>query len=170
MSPGISRGDFLPYPKTAVSSEVDLVVEAGRPILFVEAKSGDADVDPSLRYLAVRFPGVPAYNSTRRAPEISSVPRAFACVRRRRSSGRCAEASLDGIYPEHATAADIARATRAGCALVLVCERVTRPRCQCSRLRAVHASVKVSPYAATRRSEARDALGWLNLEGLLPVK
>jgi hypothetical protein len=42
--------------------EVDFVVlEQRKPILFVEAKSSDTDVERGLRHLVRKFPGVPAY-------------------------------------------------------------------------------------------------------------
>jgi hypothetical protein len=42
--------------------EVDFVVtEKRRPILFVEAKWSDAEVDRGLRYMAAKFPGTPTF-------------------------------------------------------------------------------------------------------------
>jgi predicted AAA+ superfamily ATPase len=52
----------LRYFRDRDGREVDFVVtDKGKPILFVEAKVSDAEVDRGLRYLAQRFPGVPAY-------------------------------------------------------------------------------------------------------------
>lgn len=52
----------LRYFRDVDSREVDFVVtERRRPVLFVEAKLGDADVDRGLRYLVARFPKVPAW-------------------------------------------------------------------------------------------------------------
>ncbi len=52
----------LRYFRDTDGREVDfVVVERRQPVLFVEAKWGDADVDRSLRYLKARFPGVPAW-------------------------------------------------------------------------------------------------------------
>ena len=38
-----------------------MVVEGRRPVLAVEAKWSDAEVDRSLRYLKMRFPDLPAW-------------------------------------------------------------------------------------------------------------
>lgn len=52
----------LRYFRDVDGREVDFVVTDGtRPVLFVECKQGDAPLDKSLRYLAERFPGVPAW-------------------------------------------------------------------------------------------------------------
>jgi hypothetical protein len=52
----------LRYFRDTDGREVDfVVVEKGSPILLVEAKWGDQDVDRGLRYLRARFPRVPAW-------------------------------------------------------------------------------------------------------------
>lgn len=52
----------LRYFRDTDGREVDfVVVEGRRPLLFVEAKWGDADVDRSLRYLRARFPSSDAW-------------------------------------------------------------------------------------------------------------
>jgi predicted AAA+ superfamily ATPase len=52
----------LRYFRDTDGREVDFVVVEGRnPILFVEAKRGDQDVDRGLRYLHARFPKVDAW-------------------------------------------------------------------------------------------------------------
>lgn len=52
----------LRYFRDIDRREVDFVVtERGRPLRFVECKWSDADVDPSLRYLRAKFPGVEAW-------------------------------------------------------------------------------------------------------------
>lgn len=52
----------LRYFRDTDGREVDFVVVEGRnPILFVEAKRGDQDVDRGLRYLNARFPKVDAW-------------------------------------------------------------------------------------------------------------
>ncbi|HYN43858.1 MAG TPA: AAA family ATPase [Thermoanaerobaculia bacterium] len=52
----------LRYFRDTDGREVDFVVVEGRnPILFVEAKRGDQDVDRGLKYLAARFPKVDAW-------------------------------------------------------------------------------------------------------------
>lgn len=52
----------LRYFRDTDGREVDFVaVEGRRPVLFVEAKWGEAEVDRSLRYLKARFPDVPAW-------------------------------------------------------------------------------------------------------------
>jgi hypothetical protein len=52
----------LRYFRDTDGREVDFVaVEGRRPVLFVEAKWGDAEADRSLRYLKARFPDVPAW-------------------------------------------------------------------------------------------------------------
>ena len=52
----------LRYFRDTDGREVDFVVVEGRtPILFVEAKRGDQDVDRGLKYLRTRFPKVDAW-------------------------------------------------------------------------------------------------------------
>ncbi len=52
----------LRYFRDIDGREVDFVItERGRPIRFVECKSGDADVDRGLRYLRGKFPGVESW-------------------------------------------------------------------------------------------------------------
>ncbi len=52
----------LRYFRDVDRREVDfVVVERKRPILFVEAKHGDGEVDGGLRYLLARFPGVESW-------------------------------------------------------------------------------------------------------------
>lgn len=52
----------LRYFRDTDGREVDFVVVDGRsPILFVDAKWGDADVDKNLRYLKARFPSCEAW-------------------------------------------------------------------------------------------------------------
>jgi len=56
------RAVELRYYRDIDGREVDFVLtEAGRAIGLVECKWDDAEVSPSLRYLAQRFPGVPAW-------------------------------------------------------------------------------------------------------------
>jgi uncharacterized protein len=51
----------LRYFRDTDGREVDFVVcERGKPILFVESKWGDAEIDRSLRYLKTRFPSAEA--------------------------------------------------------------------------------------------------------------
>jgi predicted AAA+ superfamily ATPase len=55
----------LRYFRDVDKREVDFVVmEEGRPILFIEAKKADRTVSPHLRYLKLRFPKVPAWQLT----------------------------------------------------------------------------------------------------------
>jgi len=53
----------LRYFRDIDGREVDFVVteRSGNPLAFVECKWDDAPVDPGLRYLVQRFPGVPAW-------------------------------------------------------------------------------------------------------------
>ncbi|HEY3656729.1 MAG TPA: AAA family ATPase [Steroidobacteraceae bacterium] len=52
----------LRYFRDIEGREVDFVVtENGKPILFVECKSSDRDVNPALRYLKERFPHTDAW-------------------------------------------------------------------------------------------------------------
>jgi predicted AAA+ superfamily ATPase len=52
----------LRYFRDVDRREVDfVVVERRNPILFVECKLGDAQIDRGLRYLVERFPGTPAW-------------------------------------------------------------------------------------------------------------
>lgn len=52
----------LRYFRDIEGREVDFVVmEGGRPTLFVECKSSDRDVSPALRYLKARFPATDAW-------------------------------------------------------------------------------------------------------------
>ncbi|MGQ0507187.1 MAG: ATP-binding protein, partial [Myxococcaceae bacterium] len=52
----------LRYFRDKDGREVDFVVtESRRPVLFVEAKWSDGEIDRGLRYLCQRFPGVPAF-------------------------------------------------------------------------------------------------------------
>jgi len=52
----------LRYLRDVEGREVDFVVtERRRPLLMVEAKTGDTPVDPALRYLKARFPGAAAW-------------------------------------------------------------------------------------------------------------
>jgi hypothetical protein len=52
----------LRYFRDTDGREVDfVVVERRRPVLFVEAKWGDTEVERSLRYLKARFPGCEAW-------------------------------------------------------------------------------------------------------------
>lgn len=52
----------LRYFRDKDGREVDFVVtESRRPVLFVEAKWSDGEVDRGIRYLCQRFPGVPAF-------------------------------------------------------------------------------------------------------------
>jgi predicted AAA+ superfamily ATPase len=52
----------LRYFRDVDRREVDFVVtENRRPIRFIECKLGDREVDPGLRYLVKRFPGVEAW-------------------------------------------------------------------------------------------------------------
>lgn len=52
----------LRYFRDIDGREVDFVLtERGKPIGFVECKSGDAPVSGGLKYLHARFPGVPAW-------------------------------------------------------------------------------------------------------------
>ena len=52
----------LRYFRDIDRREVDFVViEAGKPIAFVECKLSDEPVSPGLRYLAERFPGITAW-------------------------------------------------------------------------------------------------------------
>jgi hypothetical protein len=56
------RGLELRYFRDTDGREVDfVVVEGRRPILFVEAKRGDQEVDRGLKYLRARFPRVDAW-------------------------------------------------------------------------------------------------------------
>lgn len=55
----------LRYFRDRDGREVDfVVVEGNKPILMVEAKLSDTNPDRSLRYLAAKFPGVPAIQIT----------------------------------------------------------------------------------------------------------
>ena len=55
----------LRYFRDADGREVDFVVVEGRaPILFVECKWGDQEIDRGLRYLRVRFPQCDAWQVT----------------------------------------------------------------------------------------------------------
>jgi predicted AAA+ superfamily ATPase len=57
----------LRYFRDVDRREVDfVVVEGRRPVMLVECKLGDQGLDPSLRYLAERFPGIPAYQVSAR--------------------------------------------------------------------------------------------------------
>ena len=52
----------LRYFRDIDGREVDFVLtDKGKPVGFVECKSGDAPVTDGLRYLVARFPGVPAW-------------------------------------------------------------------------------------------------------------
>jgi predicted AAA+ superfamily ATPase len=56
------RGLELRYFRDVDGREVDfVVVEDGRPILFIEAKWSDDALNPALRYLKERFPAVDAW-------------------------------------------------------------------------------------------------------------
>ena len=58
----LGRDLELRYFRDTDGREVDfVVVERRKPILFVEAKWGDAEVDRSLRYLKARFPDCDAW-------------------------------------------------------------------------------------------------------------
>jgi len=52
----------LRYFRDIEGREVDfVVVEAGKPTVFVECKSSDRDLSPALKYLKTRFPGTDAW-------------------------------------------------------------------------------------------------------------
>ncbi len=52
----------LRYFRDTDSREVDFVVlDKGKPILFVECKWGDQNLSPQLKYLSLKYPKVPAY-------------------------------------------------------------------------------------------------------------
>jgi predicted AAA+ superfamily ATPase len=52
----------LRYFRDLEGREVDfVVVEDGKPVLFVACKSSDRDISPALRYLKTRFPLVDAW-------------------------------------------------------------------------------------------------------------
>jgi hypothetical protein len=58
----LGRDLELRYFRDTDGREVDFVVVDGRkPVLLVEAKWGDTEVDRSLRYLRARFPGAGAW-------------------------------------------------------------------------------------------------------------
>ena len=59
------RDRELRYFRDIGGREVDFVVtERQKPILFVETKWSDTTIDPSLRYLRVRFPKVDTWQLT----------------------------------------------------------------------------------------------------------
>ncbi len=56
------RSMELSYFRDTAKREVDFTVtEKGRPILFVEAKLSDSEINPHLRYLKRKFPSTPAF-------------------------------------------------------------------------------------------------------------
>jgi hypothetical protein len=58
----LGRDLELRYFRDRDGREVDFVVtDARKPVMFVEAKASDSETDRGIRYLAQRFPGVPAY-------------------------------------------------------------------------------------------------------------
>jgi len=73
----------LRYFRDTDGREVDFVVVDGkRPILLVECKWADAEVDRSLRYLKLRFPGAHAWQLSAVGTKDTRLPMAFALRRR----------------------------------------------------------------------------------------
>jgi predicted AAA+ superfamily ATPase len=65
----------LRYFRDVDGREVDfVVVERRKPILFVECKLTSAPLDPGLRYLVERFPGVPAWQIALRGDRDAKTP------------------------------------------------------------------------------------------------
>lgn len=65
----------LRYFRDIDGREVDfVVVERRKPILFIECKLDDAPLDPGLRYLIERFPGVPAWQLSLRGTKEARSP------------------------------------------------------------------------------------------------